>query len=66
MGTWTGLRGVVVLGVALGLPLASYYVVFKPQNKAIQKEREQIKYQEQLLEKLKQESSRHADLEKAN
>lgn len=66
MGTWTGMRGVIVLGVVLGLPLASYYVVFKPQNKAIQKEREQIKLQEQMLEKLKEESARHADLKKAN
>lgn len=66
MGPWTGFRGLLVLAIVLGLPLASYYAVFKPQNKAIEKEREQIKYQEDLLLKLKAESSKHADLQKAN
>jgi len=66
MGPWTGFRGLLVLAIVLGLPLISYYAVFKPQNKAIQKEREQIKYQQDLLQKLKAESAKHADLQKAN
>lgn len=66
MGPWTGFRGLLVLAIVLGLPLISYYAVFKPQNKAIEKEREQIKYQQDLLQKLKAESAKHADLQKAN
>lgn len=66
MGPWTGFRGLLVLAIVLGLPLLSYYTVFKPQNKAIQKERELIQYQKDLLQKLKAESAKHADLQKAN
>lgn len=61
-----GLRGIVVLLIVIGMPLASYKFVFLPQNRAIETARKEVDHKQQLLAKLREETSRNADLVKAN
>lgn len=61
-----GLRFLVVIGIVVGMPVASYFLVFKPQNKEISKAKEEISHKQDLLQKLRNETSRNVDLEKAN
>jgi type IV pilus assembly protein PilO len=61
-----GLRGVIVLLIVIGMPLASYKFVFLPQNRAIETARKEVDHKQQLLEKLREETARNADLVKAN
>lgn len=61
----TGFRGLILLAVVLGMPVASYFLVFRPQNIEITKARQEVEYTEQLLTKLRAEVARNADLEKA-
>jgi len=61
-----GLRGMSVLLIVVGMPVASYYLVFKPQNKEIQRARSEVEHKEALLIKLQEETARNADLVRAN
>jgi Tfp pilus assembly protein PilO len=61
-----GLLGVGILIGVVGLPITSYLMVFKPTNKEIAKAREEVKHMEGLLSKLKEESAKRTDFEKAN
>lgn len=61
-----GLRHMVVFLVLLALPLSSYFTVFKPQNRAIEAARQEITHKRELLEKLREETARNADLARAN
>jgi type IV pilus assembly protein PilO len=61
-----GVRGLLVLSIVVGMPVASYHMVFKPQNKAIESARKEVEHKENLLDKLREETSRNADLAKAN
>lgn len=61
-----GLRHIIVFLVLMALPASSYFTVFKPQNKAIEAARQEIAHKRELLEKLRQETARNADLARAN
>ncbi|MCC6833270.1 MAG: type 4a pilus biogenesis protein PilO [Thermoleophilia bacterium] len=61
-----GLRHIIVFLVLLALPASSYFTVFKPQNKAIEAARQEIDHKRELLEKLREETARNADLARAN
>ena len=61
-----GIKHLLVLAVLLALPVSSYFLVFKPQNMAIEAARQEIDHKRELLEKLREETSRNADLARAN
>ncbi len=61
-----GLLGIGILTGVVGLPIASYVLVFKPTNKEIAKAREEVKHMQALLTKLKEEAAKRTDFEKAN
>ena len=60
-----GMRGLVVVGAVIGMPLASLFLVFRPFNHEITKRKADAEHTEQMLQKLREEIQRHADLEKA-
>lgn len=61
----TGLRGIILLAAVVGMPVASYFLVFRPQNNEINRARQDVEYTKKLLDKLRAETARNADLEKA-
>ena len=61
-----GLRGLLILLIVVGMPVASYYLVFKPQNAEITSAKAEIEHKEALLLKLQEETARNADLVRAN
>ncbi len=61
----TGLRGIILLAAVVGMPVASYFLVFRPQNNEINRARQDVEYTKKLLDKLREETARNADLEKA-
>lgn len=52
--------------VLVAVPLASYFLVFGPQNKRIAKTRSEIRHKQEILDKLRSETARNADLIRAN
>jgi type IV pilus assembly protein PilO len=62
LGAREGLIGAVLLAV----PLASWWMVFRPQNTAIDSAKADIAHKRELLAKLKEFTSRNADLRQAN
>ncbi len=62
LGAREGLIGVVLLAV----PLSSWWLVFRPQNAAIDAAKRDVAHKRELLEKLKQYTSRNEDLSNAN
>ena len=61
-----GLRSMTLIGTLVALPLASWWFVFRPQNKQVQTDKEEISHMREMLEKLKVETARTDDLVKAN
>lgn len=61
-----GLRLLLILGILVGLPIASYLLVFKPFNREIESDRNQIAHQEAMLVRLQEETARNDDLIRAN
>jgi type IV pilus assembly protein PilO len=61
-----GIRGLLALGVVVGLPLASYFMVFKPANKDREMRLQNLAHQEDLLTKLREETKKNTDLQSAN
>lgn len=61
-----GLRELMLTGILLSVPLSSYWLVFRPQNREIDRAKSEIRHKEDLLNKLKEETARNADLKKAN
>jgi type IV pilus assembly protein PilO len=59
------LRGLLI-ALVIAMPVVSYFMVFRPQNLAINKVKAEADHRELMLEKLKEETQRNADLEKAN
>lgn len=55
-----------ILAGVVGLPIASYFMVFKPTNAEIKRAREEVDHMQSLLAKLKEESAKRTDFEKAN
>lgn len=60
------LRQLLFLGVLLALPIASYFLVFKPQNEEIAKAKKEIEHKQAMLEKLRQATAQTEDLARAN
>jgi len=61
-----GIRMLLVLLILIGLPVASYVMVFRPFNREIESDKSQIAHQESLLVRLQEETSRNDDLIRAN
>lgn len=61
-----GARTACVLMVVVGLPLASYFLVFKPTNAKLAKDRAECEQKEKYLLKLSEIGERDADLARAN
>ncbi|TVQ60941.1 MAG: hypothetical protein EA378_10220 [Phycisphaerales bacterium] len=61
-----GPRELMVLAVVLAVPVASYALVFKPQNERIAKATSEIAHKRELLQKLQQETAMNEDLLRAN
>ena len=60
------IRQLVFFIVLLALPVASYFLVFKPQNVVIEKAKKEIELKESKLDKLREYTARTADLAKEN
>lgn len=61
-----GPRELILLALIVAIPVASYFFVFKPQNKRITQEEGEIRHKLQMLDKLRQETARTDDLIKEN
>ncbi len=61
-----GLRGGLVLLIVVGMPVASFFLVFKPQNREIDRAKAEIEHKETMLIKLREETARNDDLARAN
>lgn len=61
-----GLRELILLAILIGLPVASFFMVFKPQNREIEQAKQEISHKQQMLERLRAETARSADLKKQN
>lgn len=61
-----GIRLLLVLVILVGLPAASFFLVFRPFNKEIASDKKQIAHQEAMLVRLQEETARNDDLLRAN
>lgn len=61
-----GIRETVLLAVLLALPLCSYWMVFRPQNREIGVAKKEIEQKRQMLDKLQATTARNDDLQRAN
>ncbi|MBX3365489.1 MAG: type 4a pilus biogenesis protein PilO [Phycisphaeraceae bacterium] len=61
-----GMREIVLLVVLLALPVASYLLVFKPQNESITRAKAEIGHKQEMLRQLSKETARNEDLRRAN
>jgi Tfp pilus assembly protein PilO len=60
------IKQVAFFGVLLAVPVASYFLVFQPQNDGIARAKQEIALKQQTLEKLREATARTADLKRAN
>ena len=56
----------LLTAMLLGIPLSSYWLVFRPQNSDIAQATKEIDHKQTMLSKLQEETARNADLERAN
>lgn len=61
-----GTRELILFLSVLLLPIVSYFVVFRPQTANINKAKAEISHKQEMLSKLRSETSRNADLLKVN
>lgn len=61
-----GVRSACILMVVVGLPIASYFLVFKPTNAKLVQDRAECDQKEKYLAKLAEIGERDADLARAN
>lgn len=61
-----GLRELLLLLILLGLPAASYFLVFRPENRDIDLAKREIEHKRSVLNKLREETARSKDLEDTN
>jgi len=61
-----GPRELIVLVLIVAIPVASYFLVFKPQNVRIEQANGEIAHKLEVLDRLRQETSRNEDLMRAN
>jgi type IV pilus assembly protein PilO len=59
-------RQVLFFLVILAMPVASFFLVFKPQNNEIEKAKKEIEQKQAMLEKLREATRQTADLQRAN
>lgn len=59
-------RQVLFFCVILAMPIASLFLVFKPQNREIDKAKKEIAEKQAMLEKLREATSQMASLQEAN
>ena len=55
-----GPRELIVLALIIAVPVASFFLVFKPQNERIKRSEAEIKHKLEMLEKLRKELERLA------
>lgn len=61
-----GLRQAIFFIVVLAVPVASYFLVFRPQNTEIARARNEIEHKHAMLDKLREVTSQTDDLQRAN
>ncbi len=61
-----GTRELVLFLAVLMLPIASYFVIFKPQSANIAQAKSEISHKREMLDTLRAETSRNDDLKSAN
>jgi type IV pilus assembly protein PilO len=61
-----GLRELMFVGVLAGIPVASYFAVFRPQNTQIESAKQEIEHKRSLLAKLREATAQSDDLAQAN
>lgn len=61
-----GTREIAILATVVLTPIASYALVFRPQQAAIKDAGLQVEHQRTMLERLRAETARHDDLATAN
>jgi type IV pilus assembly protein PilO len=66
MKSTTALLWVGVSVGALALPVASYFLVFRPQNAEINRAKGDVEHMRNLLTRLQEEAAKNADFERAN
>lgn len=59
-------RQLIFIALLLAIPLASFFIVFKPQNQAITRAKQEIELKQAMLTKLREATARSSDLERAN
>ena len=59
-------RQILFFIVLMAMPVASYFMVFEPQNREIEKAKKEIEQKQAMLEKLRQATSQAEDLQRAN
>lgn len=61
-----GLRKWLYVAALVGVPLASFFLVFQPQNREIERAKTEIQLKRTMLDKVREETARSADLRKSN
>ena len=61
-----GLRELLLLLILLGLPAASFFLVFRPENRDIDSAKREVEHKRSVLNKLREETARSKDLENTN
>ncbi len=61
-----GLRELLFLIILIAMPAASYWLVFKPQNREISEAKKEIEHKQLMLEKLDEATAQTQDLEEQN
>jgi Tfp pilus assembly protein PilO len=61
-----GLREFILLLILLGLPTASFFLVFQPENRDIDGAKREIEHKRSVLTKLREETAKSKDLERTN
>jgi len=64
--TTARVRKWLYIGVLAGVPVASFFLVFQPQNREITRAKTEIQLKLALLEKVREETARSADLQRSN
>jgi len=61
-----GFRELLLLNILVAVPVSSYFLVFRPVNAEIDRANKEIEHKQSMLNKLREETARSADLAKAN
>src|SRR5687768_12315703 len=59
-------RQFIFFVVILAVPLASFFLVFRPQNREIGRAKQEIEHKQAMLEKLREATAQAEDLKEAN